>query len=172
MTAELIPYSGKGLHRLSKKYIGKTYGKITISEIVGIKSKHIMVKVRCECGKTKIVDINDIKRRHTKSCGCLANGPNPNKRRFRYGDTYALRQPEHKAWMHIKYMAQYYEYPICDRWTNKNKGYFNFLEDMGRKPNSKCKLTKIIFRKGYSKENCYWYNPEVHKGIKKRWSDE
>lgn len=166
MTAELIPYSGKGLNRLTQKYVGKTYGKITITEIVGIKSKHIMVNTLCECGIPKIIDINDLKRGHTKSCGCLANGPNPNKRRFRYGNTYALRQPEHKAWMFTKYMAQYYEYPICDRWTDKRRGYFNFLNDMGRKPSRNAKLMRIVFRKGYSKDNCYWYNPGVNKLIK------
>jgi hypothetical protein len=167
MTSELIPYSGTSLNRFSKKYVGQVFGKVTISELAGRKgsnkSSRLMVKILCECGGSKIVDVNDIVRGHTKSCGCLSFGHNPNKQgRFKYGKS-VVGEPENKAWIHAKYMANKNGLHICERWTDDMNGYGNFLEDMGRRPNETCMLRRIYSQAGYSRDNCYWYQPHQSK---------
>jgi hypothetical protein len=44
---------------------------------------------------------------------------------------------------------------ICDRWLEKKKGYLNFVEDMGRKPELSI-LKRIDKTKEYCKDNCKW----------------
>jgi hypothetical protein len=165
MTAELIPYSGKALNRLIGRYVGKIYGKVTIIEIAGKKGKgHVMVKILCDCGRVGVVDINDIKRLHTKSCGCLTIGKNVNKSgRFKYGTVLAVKQPENKAWAHIKQLAREYEITICERWLGRRTGYANFLKDMGRRPSPAHKLVRVSFSKGYNKDNCRWLPPKKER---------
>lgn len=52
-------------------YIGKKYGKLTILKYEYTDKhyyKHYLCQ--CECGKTKIININNLKHNKTKSCGC------------------------------------------------------------------------------------------------------
>lgn len=52
-------------------YIGKKFGKLTIIKYEFIDKyycKHYLCK--CDCGKEKIININNVKSGKTKSCGC------------------------------------------------------------------------------------------------------
>ena len=46
---------------------GKTYGRLTVLEYIG----NAKYKCKCECGKITIANTENLKRGHTKSCGCL-----------------------------------------------------------------------------------------------------
>lgn len=47
---------------------------------------------------------------------------------------------------------------ICERWLDKEKGFENFLEDMGNKPDGKYKysIERHNNAGNYEPENCYW----------------
>lgn len=57
-----------------KNIIGETYNQLTIIEDLGIERKRSnslrMIKCRCSCGNTTTTNYRDIKKGHTKSCGC------------------------------------------------------------------------------------------------------
>lgn len=45
---------------------------------------------------------------------------------------------------------------VCDRWLDKEQGFWNFIKDMGDKPSSKHSLDRIDNEKGYEPSNCRW----------------
>lgn len=50
---------------------GKTFGKLTVIGIAGLRGKHSLSECLCECGNRTIVLNSLLKRGATKSCGCL-----------------------------------------------------------------------------------------------------
>jgi len=133
------------------------------------KRNTVMALCQCACGNVKLIAVSDIKRLHTKSCGCISGFLSP-----KHGEANSVNRnatKEYAAWSLIRMnafkMIKSINYVdcfgkdvklsqiICDRWMEPDKGYLNFLEDMGRKP-SKSRLTKRDKSKRYDKENCYW----------------
>lgn len=45
---------------------------------------------------------------------------------------------------------------VCKRWSNKEKGFQNFLFDMGERPGARYSIDRINNSKGYYKSNCRW----------------
>ena len=73
---------------------------------------------------------------------------------------------EYKRWQMMRARCQnknleYYKYyggrgiKVCDRWSEKNVGFKNFLEDMGLRPDG-ASLDRIDPEKSYTPENCRW----------------
>jgi len=56
--------------KLKELFLGRTYGRLTIVDIIsnGIKSSAVC---ECECGKTHITNLYSVKNGLTKSCGCM-----------------------------------------------------------------------------------------------------
>lgn len=59
---------------MSKKIdlTGQRFGRLTVVEQAGrAKNRCIVWRCNCDCGETVIVTGDDLRRGHTKSCGCL-----------------------------------------------------------------------------------------------------
>lgn len=125
------------------------------------KCKCVKWLCRCVCGKEWVLE----RPYRYKSCGC--------KTKKRPWDPRILQKPkgkhtpEYSAWSSAKarcYNKQnpaYFWYgargiKVCDRWLEKN-GFFNFLEDMGKRPSSKHSLDRYPNNNGdYEPSNCRW----------------
>jgi len=112
----------------------------------------------CECGNRVKVTLNNLRKGHTKSCGCLAR--EEIIRRSTVHGMYGT--PAYKSWVGAKarcYNPRNKEYKnyggrgikFCERWEK----FKNFLADMGQRP-SGLTLDRINNDKGYSKKNCRW----------------
>lgn len=50
--------------------LGNVYGRWTVLEVLGVKSKVRMLRVRCACGTEKEISWSNLRRGLTTSCGC------------------------------------------------------------------------------------------------------
>jgi len=139
-------------------------GKLTVLDMPGGSRtrKCVMVRCQCDCGNLTIVGLSDLKRLHTKSCGCGLVS-----RRRVHGEASSVDKKasrEYSAWSRVMCQVNksWNNFPttrhvdyVCLRWVERDKGYLNFLEDMGRKP-VKSRLTKHDKSAKYEKGNCYW----------------
>lgn len=122
----------------------------------------------CHCGKEFIASNNNVRRGHTKSCGCQ-HYVRSTKFKARHGHfvgnkpskTYVSWQamiarctnPKHPAY------AKYHDagITICDRWL---KSFDAFLADMGERPAGKT-LDRYPDPAGnYEPDNCRWATPK------------
>jgi hypothetical protein len=164
---EIIPYNKSTQEYISERTVGKKYNRLTIKKVIGkSRTSHgAIVKARCDCGNYAITYVHDIKRGHTKSCGCLKKELNKiGKSRMIHGESRRLpgsskEKGEYRTWVYIRGSSRKNNdgrFQICKRWMEPNKGYLNFIEDVGRKPEGLSVFKRIDKTKEYCKENCKW----------------
>lgn len=138
----------------------KTFGRWTIIRQSGFTARGLkLVSCRCECGKTKTIQLSSLTRRNnpSKSCGCL---------RDEISTTHgATNSDEYRAWKAMKnrcYYSRNIEFQhyggrgivVCERWINS---FENFLADMGPRPSKRHSLDRFPNVNGnYEPSNCRW----------------
>lgn len=144
--------------------IGERFGRLVVIEKDN--GGHLPVKwfCVCDCGGSKSVIANALNSGKTKSCGCLYKEARPFANR-KTGDS--RKASEYRAWYHMKERCyskkdpRYKNYggrgiKVCDRWLG-DKGYQNFISDMGYKPLPSMSLDRHPNIDGdYEPNNCRW----------------
>lgn len=150
------------MRRLQYDPVGHRFGQLTVQKL-GPPENNRKVFVQCDCGKTKWVDLHNILRGQTVSCGCWRR--NKLRTHGEGGDrTPQGRKPtrEYSSWARMWQRCTNPKHPryadyggrgirVCQRWRR----YENFLTDMGR-CSSKLSLERRNNNRGYSPSNCYW----------------
>lgn len=139
---------------LEEDIIGKKHNHLYIKEIVRReKNSHIMVLVLCDCGKEKIINLNNIRTGVTKTCGCKAGNRSHNLSKTNEYQTWATisqRCYNTKNTVYRHYGGK--GITVCDEWRNS---FEQFYRDMGPRPEG-CSLDRIDPNKGYEPNNCRW----------------
>ncbi len=96
----------------------------------------VMCRVKCQCGRTKRIQLRYFVTGHTRSCGCakkriypawrIKHGHHP---RGRKTPTYYSFQSMHERCGNPKFPA-YRNVQVCERWSGEH-GFEHFLADCG-----------------------------------------
>lgn len=159
-----------------KKHCGckKERSKYKIGDIIGnefkilellpkVKNKNVRVKAQCSCGNIIERDISSLLLRKKKCENCskeksikgfLNSKFNSNTEMIIY---YGM-----KGRCYNKNNKKYKDYggrgiKVCDRWL---ESFWNFYEDMGKRPSPKHTLDRINVNGDYCPENCKWSTHE------------
>ena len=147
----------------TKIYVNKgdVFGRLTIiKELSPTKNRIRFVSAKCECGNIKAINLYDIIKHKTLSCGCLMR-----ERVKETVGTHGLSNtPEYHVWWDMinrcynKKTKHYASYGgrgifVCEEWKID---FLKFLADVGCKPFKKAQLDRIDNNDGYYKENVRW----------------
>lgn len=150
------------------------YGRWTVvSEAPSVRYSNGMHKrfnCACDCGTTRTVAAQNLKRGLSLSCGCLRDQLAAAKATV-HGETSAKKpSAEYAAWVSMKARCQnpktknFKNYggrgiSVCSRWDsgeNDLSGVECFLSDMGRRPTDGHSLEREDNSGNYQPGNCVW----------------
>ena len=138
---------------------GAKFGRLTVvSNIQERRGDFWMVKVICECGKTRIVRTVSLTSGHTLSCGCSR------KETFIHGHSRTnAKSATYRSWGAMKDRCSNRNHShwknyggrgikVCARWKNS---FENFLNDVGECPPG-LEIERINNDAWYKPGNCRW----------------
>jgi hypothetical protein len=157
-----------------QEFIGKKFGKWTVTNYIGKILRVHKFNVICECGNESISDKIALTRNKSTQCrSCARKSSTNGERNSSYKHGYAsVNHPQfhlHFTWCSIKQrcynpkVKNYHRYggrgiTMCDKWLND---FEQFVKDMGERPKGHS-IDRINNDLGYCPENCKWVTKETN----------
>lgn len=144
-------FCGASIHRVDN-LIGHIFGALTVKKLSHTKKRGAFWLCLCKCGTEKVIEAQDIKKGHTKSCGCLSEFFRKQTCMKRYGVEHnmqdrniALKNVRSHNNTYIKYHWETKEELICQAsweskvidYLNSNKIQFKWQHKIFKMPNGK-----------------------------------
>ena len=152
---------------------GKRFGRLVAKKVGGKTSDgHILWFCECDCGGTKLVSSSDLRKNHTKSCGCLLAEQTLQMTTHNKSHTRL-----YSIWRNMKQRCgnprnpRYKDYggrgiKICDEWSTDFETFYNWSIANGY--SDELSIDRIDNDNGYFPINCRWATAQMQANNKRK----